>query len=163
MSGAGDGRKALGLLLKHRYRSGFCLTYTGPSCAALDCLPGCGCNGTAGFFTNSGAMAAKMREAACRKWKVSVFTLTPIDGCWMQGLVAATGARPRAPGIAPLWKPVSQGNTAPQLLVLSRFNPRTSRDAGPISECREDLGRHNVLSLIDSPQRKQMPGCSSHC
>lgn len=116
------------------------------------------CNGTARFFTNSEAMAAKMREAACRKWKASVFTLTPIDGCWMQGVVVATGVRPRAP----LSRPVSQGSTAPQLLVHSRFNPRTSRDAGPISECRGDLGRHNVLPLIDSPQRKQTPGCSSH-
>lgn len=159
MSGAGDGKRSWkGSILKHGYWSEFCLSSTGPSCAALDCLPGCGCTGDSWSFTSSGAMAAKMREVACRKSKASVLTLMPIGGCLMQGLVAATGMRPRAPGFASLLRPVSQAST-----VHSRFNPRTSRDAGPISECRGDLGRHNVLPLIDPPQRKQMPYCSSRC
>lgn len=174
VSGAGDckrgwkGRKALGLLLKHGYWSEFYLSYIDSSCAALDCLPSCDCNGGSWSFTNSGTMAAKMREVACRKLKTSVFTLMPIDGCWMQGLVADAGlgggyrGETQDPGFASLPRPVSQGSTAPQLLVHSCFNPRTSRDAGPISECRGDLGGHNVLPLIDPPQRKQMPCCSSH-
>lgn len=92
MSGVGDGKRSWkGSILKHGYWSEFCLSSTGPSCAALGCLPGCGCTGDSWSFTSSGAMAAKMREVACRKSKASVFTLMPIDGCLMQGLVVDAG------------------------------------------------------------------------
>lgn len=95
MSAAGDaerswrGRKTRGLLLKNRETelSPICPTQTHLSYAAMACPP---CRGGSGggegetsCIFNSVTMATKTKEAACRKLKTSVFTLMPMNGCWM--------------------------------------------------------------------------------